>query len=184
MTSSQILAKISIFSEKYSDVFSFPSFGAERRGAPVEAYCRISGQKIWKRSQVEKAHIGMVLDASTLGASTSARFHNNAKILINTPTDEATLKTIRERFFSEISSVEFVAADLVSIAREIHLISRENHPIINTSILGLLAHADLGLTLEDIRAGLENHFGKSPRTDLNFEAARLAHERSHRMEFA
>ena len=47
VTASQILAETAIYSGNYHDCSSFPSFGAERRGAPVEAYCRLSQEKIW-----------------------------------------------------------------------------------------------------------------------------------------
>lgn len=174
VTSSQILAKAAIVGSKYSDVFSFPSFGAERRGAPVEAYCRISKEKIWKRSQIEKADLGIILDTSTLDKNTGQRFHEGATIIINSFTDQSALMDIKEKYFSSLKKCTFIASDLISIAKTIGLLNKEGLPIINTSILGLLAHTEIHLELNDIKMGLENHFGKNSKTDKNMQAAEMA----------
>lgn len=176
VTSSQILAKSAIMSSKYSDVFSFPSFGAERRGAPVEAYCRISKNKIWKRSQIAKAHIGIILDTSTLDSETGSRFHEEAVLLINSIPEERNLEHIKNKYFSSLKKATIIASDLITIAKEIELLNKEALPVINTSILGLLAHNNTNLDLDDIQTGLEHHFGKGPKTDKNFQAAKRAYD--------
>jgi pyruvate ferredoxin oxidoreductase gamma subunit len=45
---------------------ALPSFGPERRGAPVFAYTRIGETKIYDRSAVRKANAAVILDESLL----------------------------------------------------------------------------------------------------------------------
>ncbi|MEM4703022.1 MAG: 2-oxoacid:acceptor oxidoreductase family protein [Candidatus Pacearchaeota archaeon] len=60
----QLLALAASLEGKYSQ--AFPSFGIEREGAPVEAYCRISDKPIILRSHVDKADYAIILDSSLL----------------------------------------------------------------------------------------------------------------------
>ncbi|HDL15110.1 MAG TPA: pyruvate ferredoxin oxidoreductase, partial [Euryarchaeota archaeon] len=50
VTAADLLAMASFFDGKYSQ--AFPSFGTERRGAPVTAFARISDSFIRIRSQI------------------------------------------------------------------------------------------------------------------------------------
>ena len=47
-------------------VQSFPVFGVERRGAPVEAYLRLDEKEIWVRSNVYAPDHVVVLDRTLL----------------------------------------------------------------------------------------------------------------------
>jgi 2-oxoacid:acceptor oxidoreductase gamma subunit (pyruvate/2-ketoisovalerate family) len=60
----QLLALAASLEGKYSQ--AFPSFGVERTGAPVEAYCRIDNKPILIRSQVYEADYAIVLDSSLM----------------------------------------------------------------------------------------------------------------------
>lgn len=60
----QLLALAASFENKYAQ--AFPSFGIERAGAPVEAYCRISEKPILLRSHIDKTDIAIVFDSSLL----------------------------------------------------------------------------------------------------------------------
>ena len=46
---------------------AFPSFGSERMGAPVEAYCRIATQAIRTREPVSKPDVLIIQDPTLLG---------------------------------------------------------------------------------------------------------------------
>ncbi len=61
---SRILTLAFSFQNKY--VISFPSFGTEREGSPVEAYCRISDEKIYSRNQISDADYAIVFDKKLL----------------------------------------------------------------------------------------------------------------------
>ena len=61
---SEVLAHAFFLENRY--VQAFPSFGVERRGAPVMAFCRIDEQPIHLRNQIYTPDHVVVLDASLL----------------------------------------------------------------------------------------------------------------------
>ena len=75
--SAQILAEAA-FIQGYA-VQSFPFFGVERRGAPVQAFVRLDKQKILTRAQVKKADYAIVLDSTLLRNGINAK-----KVFVNT----------------------------------------------------------------------------------------------------
>lgn len=65
---------------------AFPSFGAERRGAPVTAYVRIAAQPIRRRCQVANPAFLLVQDAGLLHIpSTLEGLKPGGGILVNSP---------------------------------------------------------------------------------------------------
>jgi len=64
VTTGQIMAIAAFDDGKQSQ--TFPMFGVERSGAPVQAFARISDEKINIRSQIYSPDIVIVLDASLL----------------------------------------------------------------------------------------------------------------------
>jgi pyruvate ferredoxin oxidoreductase gamma subunit len=64
VTSAELLALAAIGEGKYAQ--AFPSFGPERRGAPVVAFCRISDEPIRIRANIYEPDIVVVLDSSLL----------------------------------------------------------------------------------------------------------------------
>jgi pyruvate ferredoxin oxidoreductase gamma subunit len=82
-TSSRILgAAASLFENKFA--LSFPSFGPERRGAPVLAYTKIDNKNIRNRSQSELSDYIVVLDDSLYSDSLLKKLKPNGKIVLNT----------------------------------------------------------------------------------------------------
>jgi pyruvate ferredoxin oxidoreductase gamma subunit len=65
ITAAKILAQAAYF-EGYQGVTAAPSFGAERRGAPVSASTRIDPRTIMVVSQVENPNVVVVLDHTLL----------------------------------------------------------------------------------------------------------------------
>ena len=65
VTSAELLARAAISEGKYAQ--AFPSFGPERRGAPVVAFNRISGDHpIRNRAGITEPDVAVVLDATVL----------------------------------------------------------------------------------------------------------------------
>ena len=82
VTSSEVLAIAAFYDGKKCQ--AFPSFGVERRGAPVTAYARISEKPIRIRQQVYKPNYVIVLDPSlTEAIDVSAGTDESSTILIN-----------------------------------------------------------------------------------------------------
>ena len=55
-------------------VQAFPFFGAERRGAPVKAFARISNDEIHLRSEIYTPDIVIILDESIMDSEVSPVF--------------------------------------------------------------------------------------------------------------
>ena len=64
VTSAEIVATSAINAGKYAQ--AFPSFGPERRGAPVVAFARISDEKIMDRTAVAAPDVVIVLDPALI----------------------------------------------------------------------------------------------------------------------
>ena len=63
---------------------AFPSFGPERRGAPIRAFTRISGEGIVDRSIIRKSDYIIVLDDSLYDKEMLNNLKEGGRILINT----------------------------------------------------------------------------------------------------
>ena len=64
---------------------AFPSFGPERRGAPMRAFTKISHDPIGNRSEIAKADFAVYLDATLFGADFAAELKDDGVALVNTP---------------------------------------------------------------------------------------------------
>lgn len=105
---------------------SFPSFGPERRGAPVTAFCRVSGNPIRDRSQVYNSDIVVVLDEGILSSiDITAGLKEDGIIIINSNKKE------HEVSFSGKARV--ICADATAVSRKIL-----GSPMANITILGAL----------------------------------------------
>ena len=84
VTSSKILADAA-FRSGWSGVTAAPSFGAERRGAPVTASTRLAREEIRMLSQVTTPDVAVVLDDSLLAvANATAGMKPGGIVLVNT----------------------------------------------------------------------------------------------------
>ncbi len=81
VTLAEMLASASI--KTGSQVQSLPSFGVERRGAPVKALLRISDQEIFMRSECRIPDILVVLNQKLLASAIEQGIKNNGRIILN-----------------------------------------------------------------------------------------------------
>lgn len=112
-------------------VQTFPVFGVERRGAPVEAYLRLDTEKILVRSNVYTPDHVVVQDIKLLeNVDVTKGLKPGGWILINAPTqpDDS----------SVFSGFNLAHVDATHIAIHNHLGTR-THPIINTAMIGAFA---------------------------------------------
>ena len=125
----KILASALFKEGKYAQ--SFPSFGVERRGAPVLAFTRVDDKPVRLRSAIYEPDHLIVLDA-TLIKSTSvfSGLKKGGTILVNTSNPIGMFN-----FPEEYSAA---AVDAAGIAVK-HNIGTKSIPIVNTSILGAFA---------------------------------------------
>ncbi len=124
-TASRLFGGAAIHEGKYAQ--AFPSFGPERRGAPVLAFTRISDEPIYDHSELEICDYVVVLDDTLYNPLICQGLKKDGILLINTT------KAASE--FEE-SGVNVIIIDATAMALEI--IKR---PITNVPMAGALAAA-------------------------------------------
>lgn len=168
VTSANMLAEAA-YHAGFKGVMSMPTFGAERRGAPVTASTRLSRQPLRFFSQVEYPDMIVVLDDSLLAASNATNgLADDGFVVVNStrPPEEMGLS----------DGYRIATADANQIAEEVGLIV-SGALMINTAMLGAIAKATRIITLEHIEAALASVFSKKA-AKKNFEAACLAYQRT------
>lgn len=124
-----------------------PSFGVERRGAPVEAYVRFDETKITDRSHVESPDFVIVQDTSLLEyVDVTEGLSEDGLILLNTSADPEAVNVETD--------AEVVTVDATEIALD-HL----GRPIMNTALLGAFAGATGMLEQESLETVITRKFG-------------------------
>jgi len=148
VTSVELLALAAIEEGKYAQ--GFPSFGPERRGAPVMAYNRIDSKPIKIRSGIYEPDVVVVLDPSLMGlVNVIEGLKANGLLIVNTA---KTAAAIREqlKYKGKLATV-----DATHIARE-----ELGLPIANTTMIGAVLKATKALEFESLTAPIEERFGK------------------------
>ena len=113
VTSAELLARAAISEGKYGQ--AFPSFGPERRGAPVQAFVRISSHEpIRVRAEVTEPDVVVVLDPGLLSiVNVTSGLKANGIVVINTKKNAGQVRAE----FGVNSSLATV--DATKIAREL-----------------------------------------------------------------
>jgi len=136
---SQILA--AAFFKNGMAVQSFPSFGAERRGAPVSAYVRASHEEITQRCGVYRADWILFLDANLLASGHLMQtLKKDGAILVNG-------SRLPEGFVGKGHPLYLV--DAAAVALRLGLGSAA-FPIVNTAMTGAFAAASALVRLDAV----------------------------------
>jgi len=109
-------------------VQAFPSFGVERRGAPIESYVRISNKDIFRRDHIVNPDYLIVLDETLLKNKNILNgLDKGDVVLINSNKGDDVLK----KYLTIYPDVEIRSFDATSLG-----LSLLGKPIINTAMLG------------------------------------------------
>jgi 2-oxoacid:acceptor oxidoreductase gamma subunit (pyruvate/2-ketoisovalerate family) len=165
VTAAELLAHAAFVEGKW--VQAFPYFGAERRGAPVKAFARISDKPILVHSQVYNPDYVIVLDHVIYKVvDVTEGLRKDGIIIMNTTKrpDEIGLKGWR-----------VATVDATGIAIELNLLV-SGQPVVNTSILGAFAKATEEVKLASVLKGI-NETWSGAAGEKNSRAAELAYER-------
>ena len=147
-------------------VQAFPFFGAERRGAPVRAFARISEDEINLRSEIYNPDIVIVLDESIMDIVDVLRgLKKEGKILINTT------KKPKDFDFSKKYAVSTVDATGVALKHEILV---GGIPVVNTPILGAVPKILDRVTLKSIQETVKGKW-KGELASKNVKATQEAY---------
>ncbi len=158
VTAAEILAKAAFEDGKYCQ--AFPFFGAERKGAPVMAFSRISDKPIRRRYQVYNPDYVVVLDNTLLEAvDVLSGLKSVGKVIINAK-DQIDLG----------ENVDSYNIDATGIALDILGV-----PIVNTVMLGAFASVTGEVSLDSVvKITKETFPGKIG--EKNAEATKIAYE--------
>lgn len=147
VTSAELIAIAAINKGKFAQ--AFPSFGPERRGAPVVAFCRVDDRKINIRAKVYNPDVVIVLDPGLLALLDPTEGMRDGGILILN-----TNKGLDGMSASIDSSFRLAAIDANKIAME-----ELGRPIVNTTMLGAFIKATGLIDIDDIKEPLLGRFG-------------------------
>jgi 2-oxoacid:acceptor oxidoreductase gamma subunit (pyruvate/2-ketoisovalerate family) len=147
VTSAELIAIAAINKGKFAQ--AFPSFGPERRGAPVVAFCRVDDKKINTRAKVYKPDVVIVLDSGLLELlDPTEGMHDGGILILNTKKKASDVVNVEGR------NIKVATVDANTIAHE-----ELGRVIVNTTMLGAFVKASGKLTMEDIREPLLERFG-------------------------
>ncbi|MCW2276820.1 2-oxoacid:acceptor oxidoreductase family protein [Heliophilum fasciatum] len=164
-TASRLLGVAAVlFENKYAQ--AFPSFGPERRGAPVLGFTRIDDQKITLRSEIKQGDYLVVMDENLWSPRLWDDLKPNGLMLLNTSRPE--------RFPDAAGDRRLVTIDALQIARE-----TIGKPIVNTAMLGALVAVSGIISLEAAVQGVQKEM-KPALAKGNVAAVTRAYERLSR----
>jgi len=163
VTSAELLAQAAISEGKYAQ--AFPSFGPERRGAPVLAFVRIDSEKPIKvRVEITQPDVVVVLDPGLLSIiDVASGLKDDGILIINT---KKSAEQLRKEFGFKSS---LVTIDATGIARELLGV-----PVTNTTMVGAVIKATGVVGLESLLEPLQHRFGRI--ADKNANAMKRAYQ--------
>ncbi len=163
VTSAELVAQAAINEGKYAQ--AFPAFGAERRGAPVVAFVRISSNEpIRVRAEIAEPDVVVVLDPGLLRiVDVTSGLKANGILVVNTKKQP---EQIRQEFNINWS---LATVDATKIAQELLGV-----PVVNTSMVGALLKATEVVKLESLFEPLKQRFRRL--AERNIEAVKKAYE--------
>jgi len=157
VTAAEIIAKAAFIDGRFSQ--AFPYFGVERRGAPVQAFCRLDDSFIRIRQNVYEPDYVIVLDSSLLDVvDVFEGLRKNGTVIINTT--------------KPIEKKNAHCLDATSIALE-----ALGLPIVNTVMLGAFSKVSGLVSIGSIKKAISEQFAKKPDLlEKNMAAISRAYE--------
>jgi 2-oxoacid:acceptor oxidoreductase gamma subunit (pyruvate/2-ketoisovalerate family) len=149
VTAAQLLGE-TLFLEGYNDAVVIPTFGPERRGAPVKVALRFSYAKIYKFSQPDNADYLFFLDESLFDLDTVSSFlKKDTCIIVNSKTTE---------ILSAPHLIYKFPVTKVSLNNKLIV---QGAPVVNTPMLGVIAKLTGIISLANIEKVIYNNFKES-----------------------
>ncbi len=165
VTAAELIARAAYKEGKW--VQAFPYFGAERRGAPVKAFARISDDPILIRSQIYNPDYVIVLDESLLEvANVTEGLKKDGVIIINTRKKPSEI---------DLAGYRVATVDATGIALELGLLVA-GLPVVNTAMVGAFAKATGEIKIESVIESIKEEW-RGAIGEKNAKAAVLAYER-------
>lgn len=147
VTSAELVALAAIEEGKYAQ--AFPSFGPERRGAPVVAFLRVDEKPIRTREKVYEPNVVVVLDPTVMNImKVDDGLQDGGIVVVNTGKTPAQIRK------------EYGIKHKVATVDASHIaLETLGVPITNTVMLGALVKASGIIEAESMREPLTKRFG-------------------------
>ena len=167
ITASQLLAEMA-FEEDFKDTIAIPIIGAERRGAPIQAFTKVSkGRKIKTYDSVVNPDYIFMFDTSLLDIP---RIKNSIKegvtLIVNSP------DPIDTSDFPNNIKIFLIDATGICIKKNF---MHASGPILNIPMLGAFGKITGYYNLETMEKVIKKQFGES-RLEKNMSVAKDAYE--------
>ena len=153
-----------------ADLFfqAFPDYGAERMGAPIRAFTRLSTEPITAHCAILEPNVVVILDPTLLGVvDVTEGLTADGCVIVNTTETPA---QVRRKLKMATGTVYTVNASHIAIEE----LGRD---ITNTPMLGALCVATGLFSVDSVAEQIEKNFGKKMRKDVveaNIRAVRRA----------
>ena len=145
----------------YRGVTAAPSFGAERRGAPVSASTRISPEPVMVVSQVEEPDAVVVLDHTLLKyEEVTSGLDKQGWLVLNS--------WRKPKELDIDGDFNIATADATGVCQELGLVIA-GLTVVNTAMLGAFIHATEVVDLKSIEKVIKEWFSKNV-VDINIAA--------------
>lgn len=165
VTAAEVLARAAFIEGRW--VQAFPYFGAERRGAPVKAFARISSAPLLVHSQVYCPDYVIVLDPYIYKVvDVTEGLKKDGVIVMNTKRKPGELG---------LEGWRVATVDATGIALELNLLVA-GLPVVNSSVLGAFAKASGEVMLESVLQAVKETWSGGAG-EKNARATELAYER-------
>jgi 2-oxoacid:acceptor oxidoreductase gamma subunit (pyruvate/2-ketoisovalerate family) len=165
ITAAELMCEVA-YKDGMVDVLSIPIIGAERRGAPIKAFNRLSTKREIKNyAAPTHPDVVIIFDMSLLPLPGVLDSLKDCIVILNTSEDVDISK------FS--SDVKIYTVDATGISIELGLIIAGS-PVLNVPLLGAYAKIMGHIKLETIKTVLEGKFGS--KAELNYLTAKKAFE--------
>lgn len=148
---------------------AFPSFGSERTGAPVVAFCRIADADIRTREPVAQPDALIVQDSTLLQqVDVFSGLRADGYVLVNTT------RSLRELGLEDLLT-RFDAERLVTVPATEIALEHTGRPVPNAALLGGFAALTGLIGIDSVSAAFRERFAGRV-ADGNVAAARAAHD--------
>lgn len=137
-TAARLLGAAYVLRDDNSYALAFPSFGPERRGAPIRAFTKLDDKPIGNRSEVEKADYSIFLDDTLFSEVAFSELKPGGKILLNTK--------------KNVDDPRVIVLDGDTLAEQILKL-----PITNTVMLGAFAAVFDGISTLQIEEAIRQN---------------------------
>ena len=167
MTGAEMLSIAAFLGGRHAQ--AFPSFGSERTGAPVVAFCRLDDKEIRLREPIMQPDALIIQDATLLHqVDVFSGLKKDGYILINTT------RTFEALGLGEFAR-DFRPERLLTVPASELAMKHVGRPVPNVPLLGAFAALGGLISLDAVQAAIREKF-KDTVAQGNMDAAREAYE--------